>query len=905
MKKLLCVILCVFMLIPAIPAAAFVEREVAGTAKTFEDLEPGKWYYEAALWCVSRDLMSGTSDTSFAPGAPVTRAMFVTVLARISRADTSDYTGTSFLDVPEGKWYSAPIEWAYRNGYASGIGGGKFGPGDPVTREQLAVFLYNLSGKFNLDVGSADGLERFTDAGEISGWALDAVKWAVAEGLISGTSDSTLSPKAGATRAQLAVIVKKFMPLLVPSRVAFEPEDGFLYMRRLEEVYAIYYANEPCAYAEEVLDNLAGTLQVYGTPIREEGAFRFEEKFHGDCTFLVEYYNGESELYYHRFTNDAPIALSLNGVAIKEFRIVYGQTGTIRQKASAEDAARDLAEYLYRTTGFHLEVASDRDVAPAEGAYEILIGRTNREDAGLVTIDRSGMETDAFIYKVDGNYLIFASNEKYFGTFDAVNAFERNVLGCDFFGNGCETQGAAGDTDLPDGTEYTDAPLFDYNMNYQRQGGDLKLGGSETYNAFCNGVHSIPEFCQPDYRTDWDFHLQYYMSPDPCVSDPANLEMMVTNVKKLMDHVRAKNGGDTLIWFTQSDANTFCRCERCAKIYRLWGRCATYVMAMNYVAEAIKDDYPEFKLVSLSYKYTVIPPKTADQISDEEYQAFVDSYVDEDGRPWAYVPPKDLSAPDSAIVCVCTDSICSSHAIDDPKCMNATNNNVTYNSFFDTWTEFYNTIYVWDYLNGDVYKHSPFPNTYEMYQNFNYYSRHNVRGVYALGTCDHVADFGELHTYLEAKLAWDPTITQDEYLMMVNRFLAAYYGAGWMNIRYYIDLTEELSDKNEWHIWGGNHWYECITEEQYRDNIDAMLAMWQDALDAAGTDAQKTHVKEGMIQVKYIELQLIYREHVSTGNDPDVFYRYNREYADLMQEVGFNLPYDWTEGGNPDGWANN
>lgn len=180
----------------------------------FTDVPEGKWYTEAALWCNYKGYMTGTSASTFAPDAAFTRAMFVTVLARIDGADTSACTGSSFYDVPEGKWYSKPIQWAYLNGYAAGTGGGGFDPDHPVTREQLAQFLYNYSQINGYDTfGSAD-ISGYPDAVQVANYAENAVKWAVYNGLISGVkagSTVCIKPKGAATRAQVALIVKNYV----------------------------------------------------------------------------------------------------------------------------------------------------------------------------------------------------------------------------------------------------------------------------------------------------------------------------------------------------------------------------------------------------------------------------------------------------------------------------------------------------------------------------------------------------------------------------------------------------------------------------------------------------------------------------------------------------------------------
>ena len=177
----------------------------------FTDVPEKSWFTAGVLYCYKNGLMSGTSTTTFSPNMPFTRAMFVTVLAKIDGADTSEYTGTSFDDVSEGRWYSKAIEWAVQNGYTTGTGNNCFSPDAPITRETLAQFLYNYTQKKGEDVSAGDNLAKYTDGGDISGWAKNAVNWAVEKGLISGTTEITISPKTTATRAQVTLIIMKYV----------------------------------------------------------------------------------------------------------------------------------------------------------------------------------------------------------------------------------------------------------------------------------------------------------------------------------------------------------------------------------------------------------------------------------------------------------------------------------------------------------------------------------------------------------------------------------------------------------------------------------------------------------------------------------------------------------------------
>lgn len=179
--------------------------KIVENGKRFVDVAPSSWYANNVAFVTARELFSGTSATQFIPNASMSRGMLATVLYRLE--GEPEVAGTSFIDVPDGKYYSDAISWAAANDILEGYGNGKFGPDNPITREQLAVILWRYAGSPK----SGMHLEHYTDHDKISNWALDAVRWAVEEGIITGIDDVTLSPQGLATRAQVAAILERFV----------------------------------------------------------------------------------------------------------------------------------------------------------------------------------------------------------------------------------------------------------------------------------------------------------------------------------------------------------------------------------------------------------------------------------------------------------------------------------------------------------------------------------------------------------------------------------------------------------------------------------------------------------------------------------------------------------------------
>ena len=178
------------------------------TGLPFTDVQAGAWYADAVKYVFDQGLMSGMSAQEFGPDGQVTRGQVVTILWRLAGSPT--VSGKAFHDVSASDWYADAVAWASANGVVSGYENGGFGPGDPVTREQLAAILYRYAQLSGKDTDQTADLSGYTDSVTISAWAPQALKWAVGSGLISGTGASTLSPRGSATRAQIAVILQNY-----------------------------------------------------------------------------------------------------------------------------------------------------------------------------------------------------------------------------------------------------------------------------------------------------------------------------------------------------------------------------------------------------------------------------------------------------------------------------------------------------------------------------------------------------------------------------------------------------------------------------------------------------------------------------------------------------------------------
>ena len=173
----------------------------------YADVPEDAWYYEDVKYVTQQGLFTGVGGGLFEPDATMTRAMLATVLYRMEGEPPAEGENT-FSDVAENGWYTDAVLWAAQAGLVQGYGNGRFGTGDPITREQLAVLLYRYAAYKGEDV-SAQAELTFTDAGDVAAWAETALRWAVAEKLINGMNGGVLAPHGSASRAQVAAILQR------------------------------------------------------------------------------------------------------------------------------------------------------------------------------------------------------------------------------------------------------------------------------------------------------------------------------------------------------------------------------------------------------------------------------------------------------------------------------------------------------------------------------------------------------------------------------------------------------------------------------------------------------------------------------------------------------------------------
>ncbi len=185
-------------------------------SKPYHDVDTGRWYHEGVDYAIAHGLMNGVGNGMFEPESSMTRAMLVTVLWRYA-GSPAEGTNT-FVDVKPNQWYTQAVAWAAEHGVVNGVGHGMFEPDGNVTREQMAAILYRYANGVGIDTSARGNLAAFPDRNQVSSYAVDALSWCNAKGIIGGTKEGGvdyLDPQGFATRAQVATILMRYIEKVV------------------------------------------------------------------------------------------------------------------------------------------------------------------------------------------------------------------------------------------------------------------------------------------------------------------------------------------------------------------------------------------------------------------------------------------------------------------------------------------------------------------------------------------------------------------------------------------------------------------------------------------------------------------------------------------------------------------
>lgn len=488
-------------------------------------------------------------------------------------------------------------------------------------------------------------------------------------------------------------------------------------------------------------------------------------------------------------------------------------------------SARELVKYLKPAIEKELDIVKESGF---KGTKAIYVGRCGA-CAEKFDIEKYGEE--GFIINVDDDCLYITGNEKR-GTLYGVYTLLENYIGWRFFTQDTELL-LEGDVTLEEGMcdeqfpklEWRDVAIPAYmkcdisakrkiNSSYLRPFTD-EMGGSFLYpGRFVHTMESLLDVPQ----------LQ-----QPCFSDEANLKKCIENVKTLLrGYPEAR-----VISVTQNDneigAENFCKCEKCRKIDEEEGSHAGSLLRfVNAVADAVKDEWPKVKIMTLAYLHTCKCP--------------------------SITKPRD-----NVIIEFAPMELCYNHQVNDESCAE----NQVFLDNFHKWEAISKTIYLWDYNANFSFTVPHFPNFHTLRKNINYYYKHNVKGMFCEGDNyydDHITDMVELRAYLLSKLLWNPEMEEEEFQRHMDEFLEGYYGKGGKYIKEYLSMLTEAceydNDGNPRHIHCYQNPGHLFNVEYILKNDDKMNELWEKAYELCETDLQREHVDRS--RLGYIYSSLLY-----------------------------------------------
>ncbi len=327
-------------------------------------------------------------------------------------------------------------------------------------------------------------------------------------------------------------------------------------------------------------------------------------------------------------------------------------------------------------------------------------------------------------------------------------------------------------------------------------------GGYMEYGGFCHTMYAL---------TGTDHRLQ------PCLSDPALLEKAIESVRTIL----RENPAVSIVSVSQNDNMNYCKCDKCMAVAEEEGsQMGPLLRFVNAVADAVKDEFPDAIIDTLAYTYSRKPP--------------------------LLTKPRE-----NVCIRLCSIECCYSHPLEDRSCPS---NNAFHDDII-AWNKICDRIYIWDYITNFLFYVPTFPNFGVLRENMRFFADHGVRGMYPEGNYNSAGtgEFAELRCYLVAKLMTDPYMSAVEYYTYMDEFLAAFYGAGWRNIRTYIDMMCGAARKMHAKIYSKP--FAMFPRDYCEEMRDVIDRLWEDAEEKAEGQC-KEEVHRSRLQWRYLKLML-------------------------------------------------
>ena len=741
------------------------------TVNAAEDLPftdvPDTWYTEAVATVYSEGIMKGKTETTFDPMAKITRAEVVTAFARVACTNIDTYgKDLPFTDTFEGQWYSDSVGWAAACGIVAGRGGGIFSPADNITRAELASILTKFIAYMGVELPDNSKIDKFADADTFDSWMVSPIEEVRKNGLMQG-SDGKFNPRGNATRAEIATVIMNLLP--DAGRVAVVEDGKSDYVIVAGEAYIdaaerLQYQIEYTTGAKlDIVDSTKSASAIFlgDTSINTDGLGEdgFEIKLDGSKVYVdgettdgvyrgaVRFAKAAISGDDARFTvktaerdefNFPVEKLTINGNDISKYQILYPANASEKTMIGAGD----LAEYIEKACGVKLTAK-----AGTSGDYAIII------EEKTVKADGAADDRDSFKVKSEGNNIRLTGDAARGAMYACYDLLEK--IGCRFLTPDDEYIIEAESVDLT-GFDYVEVSPFYNRIIYA----DTYLSSVDMQNKgrHINGLEYTGGNCHTFDGLDGDASDQF--ENQPCLSSEEVYQTMLKNVRALL----AANPDAKLISVSQNDNTDYCECDGCKADFEKYtkvsgdpiqgGTAGQLIAFVNRLISDIEDDYPNVLVHTFAYTYTQHAPK-------------------------GIVPDEKV------VVQLCSIDCCFAHPLAGAESV-CKAQNAPFSQDIKEWSELATTLFIWDYNNNFSHRGTPFPNlTYDILAgNMKLFADNNVRGLFLQGNAGmgNNGEFDRVRWYLEAKLSWDPYMSEEEYYTHMKEFMEGLYGDGWENV---------------------------------------------------------------------------------------------------------------------------
>lgn len=551
-----------------------------------------------------------------------------------------------------------------------------------------------------------------------------------------------------------------------------------------------------------------------------------------------------------------------SGFDVTNAVIVAGESATDKYAASR------LEYYLEQITGADIAVVSDSSVT--EG-YEIVVGATSRAQ-----VDLDGFEDGGYVITSDEKTVVIcgAGNK---GTINGVYAFLEDYCGCHWYESEVIVVPENASLTVPYGIDDEYHPYFEYTETDTASSRDLEFSLA---NGLTGGVYRdfsveqgsevayigsfahtlVTHYCKPDIY--FESHPEYYayhkgerVPQQLCLTNSDVIDIVVDEVLANLERYHDPSASVQIVSLTQHDNQKYCECEKCSALDKANdSHAGTMITFVNTVAERVKaaGDYDNVVFDTFAYQYTR-------------------------SAPTAVVPREDV------IIRLCSIECCFGHTLDDPKC--SENKDFMYD--LEQWGKICNRIYIWDYVNNYSETICVFPNFGVMQRNVQIFYENNVKGIYEEGNyyiANSDGEFGEMRTYLLSKLMQDPYC---DYYAEMDGYLEAVYGAGWKNIREFIDIMTEHAVTDIQHLYI----YQSTAQTLYgmtKKDIERCNQLWEDAKAQAQTEEQLAQLKRSELCWRYWKCSNRKGE-FSLWQFPYVWMNANEKLHHDMKDMGITM----------------